>query len=129
MVQAKYLQKISGPLLDRFCLQIWLDSAEEGNSSDIFCQYLIKIAEQKKLDEFLQHFFKVQEQLSEQTDEDRVKDKSVKIVCDFSLRGRDKIERIAYTFEKLFPFLCGNKKFSEDVLTYRRLIGLFSRNY
>ncbi len=120
----KYLQKISGPLLDRFCLQIWIDSAKEEDKGDIFSNYINKIVEKNKLNSFIEYFFKVQEEIPG----GEGKPEQIQIECDFSLRGKEKISKIAYTFSKVFPELKGDKKFLEDVFTYRVLMGLFNRN-
>ena len=121
----KYLQKISGPLLDRFCLQLWLDSSESEEDLDIFSFHLKKCQQKNNLKEFLLHFFKVQKELFH-------KGESLKLFSgenNFSLRGKEKIAQIAFTFEKLFPSLVDKKEFSETILSYRKLSDLFTRNY
>ena len=122
----KYLQKISGPLLDRFCLQLWANSMDDENSEDIFTKELAKIQKNNEHEKFFQHFFRIQQEISQDV---QINDSNRKIDCGFSFRGKEKIEKIAFTFEKLFPNLVGEKNFYEDILSYRILGEMLCRNY
>jgi len=127
----KYLQKLSGPMLDRFCLQVWMQYQEEWEW-DIFCQEMVRVvSEETLLDEFVEHFIEIQkegEQKNKLTSHTHVKKISFFEAqsSHLSLRGKEKISQIVKTFQKVFPHLPLNPEYLDQVLTYRQLGSLFT---
>jgi magnesium chelatase family protein len=124
----KYLQKISGPLLDRFCLQVWVEPRHEENENlDLFAQHLEQEFQAGKLPNFVDHFLKEQTLLKEEDlasfKENFYKKNSFQsLFCKgLSVRGQEKIVQLAFTFQRLFPSLFEQPQFFEDLLTYRIL--------
>lgn len=120
----KYLQKISGPILDRFCLQIWVDSYSDDCELDIFAQYLLNVSETGDLRDFVQHLFLVQN--------DRRKEKCVTLnktdldlKNSLSMRGQEKVFQVLQTFQTLFPSLVADPNFVDQVMRYRVLSEMF----
>lgn len=123
----KYLQKISGPILDRFCLQIWLNPAKEKEESDIFSQYLLEISSRPSdLAKFIAHFFEVQNQRRQGKRPDLAAN-NLSTENHLSMRGQDKIHQIFNTFSALFPQLVQHERFSEHIMGYRVLSEMFGK--
>ncbi|APJ04194.1 ATP-binding protein [Silvanigrella aquatica] len=127
----KYLQKISGPLLDRFCLQVWLDPHCDVMQQDVFSQYLFKIIENGKLKDFSYHFVNTKiNYLNGSYNDDTVFDmknliKKNEKILSLSLRGQDKIISVLQTFHAIFPEIICDENFLESVLSYRILDKMF----
>lgn len=125
---AHYRQKLSGPLLDRFCLLIWLEADQEKNE-DIFTNFLRETLKNGKSKEFLQHFFSVQKNWKESQWEKENKPMDVGFTEELSMRGKVKVQRLSKTFESLFPSLVKSPQFHQDLLSYRNFLTLISRKY
>lgn len=123
----KYLQKISGPILDRFCLQIWLNPAKEKEEFDIFSQHLLEISSSPSdLAKFIAHFFEVQDQRRQGKRPDLAAN-NLSTENHLSMRGQDKIYQIFKTFSALFPQLAQHELFPEHIMGYRVLSEMFGK--
>ncbi len=126
----KYLQKLSGPLLDRFCLQIWLEPPGIVNENDLFVHSFLTILQQNRLDHFIWNYVDtilLRKKIGTE--------KHAKIINhliaqhqlfqSLSLRGQKKVLNLIYSFQKIFPELEINHEFIEAVLNYRVLDKMF----
>lgn len=120
----KYLQKISGPLLDRFCLQVWLPNVSEENPPDIFGKFLIEQHAANGLMDFLEHFFTQQSQLATYRHEPL---KDIHHSHELSLRAQAKIANLTRTFSQLFPQLTKHESFCDSIGAYRQLAQMWQQ--
>lgn len=116
----KYLQKISGPILDRFCLQTWLDplGVEE---NDMFANEILNLNTHETRVEFVRHFFAVQRKQRETDLKKDMNGLAVHATNALSMRGQEKVFQIHQTFQSLFPHLIKHPEFFEHVTKYRML--------
>lgn len=126
----KYLQKLSGPLLDRFCLQVWLTPPDSLDNLDIFAKHLSSLQHKNNIEKFIKNFIY---QLLHNSNEnyDQLKEEISLILTSYpavqvlSLRGQDKLLHLIYSFKKIFPEYEVNAEFIENVLSYRILDKMF----
>ncbi|MGY3804998.1 ATP-binding protein [Pigmentibacter ruber] len=126
----KYLQKLSGPLLDRFCLQIWLEPSSSRKVLDCFEKEIISFNNLYKLDKFVENYGrKILQENSYLNDNfsNHIKEilNSNMIFKNLSLRGQEKVRALAYTFHLVFNEIEINSKFIETILNYRILEKMF----
>ncbi len=126
----KYLQKLSGPLLDRFCLQVWLEPSSAIQASDPFSQTILSLQEFNRFDKFIWNF--VEHILLRKKIAEDEYDNEINILIanhqpfqNLSLRGQKKVVKLIYSFKKIFPELEINLEFIENVLNYRILDKMF----
>lgn len=123
----KYMNKLSGPLLDRFCLQVFIEHPNRylENKKDIFSEYLsYLISDEIKLFEFVKNFFQVQNTYQKSHRADIQFDTESPV----SIRSHFKIKRLIETFSKIFPMLSHENTFTDQVLTYRNLSDLMNKD-
>ena len=127
----KYLQKLSGPLLDRFCLQVWLDPPQERIELDVFSTYLLDILSTGKIKNFSEHYYRIksnykylnhEKNLSEETRSLLLKNEHF---CSLSLRGQEKIYKLSFTFCILFNEIKINEHFIDSIMNFRLLDKMF----
>ncbi len=132
-ISKNYLSKLSGPLLDRFDMKIWIENPHASNNQqqDIFSNY-IKNLSKSEIIEFAKNFiqiqienlqpdpkFKIAEDYTSDM-KDKMSHDSIKCVQEkFSLRGQQQFTRLQQTFKKIFPTLTNEKSFMTDILAYR----------
>jgi magnesium chelatase family protein len=144
----RYLQKISGPLLDRFPLQVWLDPPDndkhppQARDYDPFVQALLKdLGCEKRLEALGGRFVTLQlERLGYadivvrkiQGEEEQLTLKknfarSEHFNQQLSFRGEDHLSAVGGTLGALFPEVSINndEETREYLLGYRRLSGMF----
>ncbi|KAB8038064.1 hypothetical protein GCL60_12895 [Silvanigrella paludirubra] len=127
----KYLQKLSGPLLDRFCLQVWIDSPIEMSEMDIFSAYLLDLYSKKKIKFFSENFIDAKKKYNDLKKQNKILSEIEKYLimderfCSLSLRGQKKIYNIAFSFYCLFNEIEINKLFVESVMSFRELDRMF----
>lgn len=124
----QYINKLSGPLLDRFCLQVVIENPNRPfhNKKDLFSEYLLSIRDnEQKLFAFVKNFLQVQmDQMSNNEKSDFKKNKNnfnYDLHMQTSLRAQNKISRLINTFHKIFPELSDENNFTDHVLMYRNL--------
>lgn len=126
----KYLQKLSGPLLDRFCLQIWLEPSNSRKVPDCFEKEIISFNNLNKLDKFVENYGrKILQENCHLKDNfyNHIKEilNSNITFKNLSLRGQEKVRALAYTFHLVFHEIEVNSKFIETILNYRILEKMF----
>ena len=126
----KYLQKLSGPLLDRFCMQVWVDSPFDSNELDIFSIFLKEIHSSNRVKFFCENYFKMKKNLNS-IDWNSIKLKLDKYLfinedfCSLSLRGQEKIYKLSISFYCLFNEIQIDENFVKSVIDYRMLNKMF----
>lgn len=130
----KYLQKISGPLLDRFCLQVWAEPYQpEVDLKDPFVQHLNNIFTNGNLSYFSRHFLRIMNLGSKELGLEFDRFTAMNFLqnnVDFnscSLRGQEKIINLVSSFNLLFPELGIDEKIINSIMNYRILDKIFSQ--
>lgn len=127
----KYLQKISGPLLDRFCLQVWIEPYKDDSVYDIFSHYLLQKVNNGKLKEFSHHYVNTKMKYKENNLNTEYYFNIKKIIqknsnfLSLSLRGQEKIIKLTNSFQKIFPEIKCDEEFIDSILNYRLLDKMF----
>ncbi len=113
----KYLEKLSGPLMDRFCMQVWIENTEEEKEIDIFGLALKETIVKGKILDFLNLLFQLQlhEDWPYEVPNLHLEYKKL------STRGCEKIKQITHTFANLFPELIKHDSFLDTIVSYREL--------
>lgn len=127
----KYLQKISGPLLDRFCIQLWIEPHQGDSKYDIFTHYLFQIINNGKLREFSHHYVNTKINQEENGFDVEYCFGIKKIIqknnnfSSLSLRGQEKVIKLINSFHKIFQEIKCDEVFIQSVLNYRLLDKMF----
>lgn len=122
----QYISKISGPLLDRFCLQVWMENSKTMEITDIFSNYLLNLNE-SELKDFSHHFIRVQAQ-NNPFENQSIQETDFHFEMYTSLRAQNKIYKLNQTFQKIFPALSQENNFTDDILKYRNFYQLLSKD-
>ena len=112
-------------MLDRFCLQIWIEEKKE--EFTMFENYLVKM-NSVELKKFVKHFFSVQQKLRMNPLLEGAIPLPAANLSNASLRGQEKLLKISYTFGELFLSLSKNESFFEEIKNYRILNEMFTKN-
>ncbi|MBX9703160.1 MAG: ATP-binding protein, partial [Silvanigrellaceae bacterium] len=130
----KYLLKLSGPLLDRFPLQIWVTS-EMQDSDDIFTNQLKSYIKENKIADFVDRFLSAQNLLFRQNhSQSSLYEPSLDLLGDaeqdssLSLRGKKQVLDLSECFKALFPETQKNIKFIKNIIKYRELNSIFQNS-
>ncbi len=131
----KYLQKLSGPLLDRFCLQVWIEPYQNDLACDIFSQYISEKINYGKLKEFSHHYVNTKINQNE-NDLDVEYSFGIKKIIQknrnfslLSMRGQEKVIKLINSFQKIFQEIKFDEEFINSVMNYRLLDKMFLQKH
>lgn len=131
----KYISKISGPLLDRFHLKIWVENTEDlSEKLDLFSEYLMSLDENQML-EFSKNFLSLQYQIENEEQNDFAPlfpehlhiPKHIK--TQISMRAQNQLEHLIKTFFSVFPNLQNKNNFTDEILKYRNFSQMLETDF
>jgi len=152
----KYLSKISGPLIDRFELKLWVENIQNDieKKYDIFSEYLLNltpndlyifssqylelqksVVESEVSSSFETQACSLEQRLNFEIEDNSSSDMSQLVNLKFdsfnqkiSLRGTMQINRLYQTFRRVFPTLIDKNNFTDDIFMYRNFMQILEND-